>query len=135
MSKRVHEDHDEGGSSEKPAAAAAAAAAAPAGASTTRSGENFIRTPLETFEPPALTMGLPGLGKVATEQLKTMGYDHPAEILGLYMSFGCDGETFLQFLEKECRVVFRGNSHASADEMKRALCDTLLAKWNVIKNY
>lgn len=102
---------------------------------TTVAGENFIRTPLDEYEPPALTLGLPGLGKVATEKLLEQGVSKPIQMLGMYMYLDGNDDNFIEYLERECGVVFRGGSHASAAEIKEALCATLRAKWDVIKHY
>lgn len=106
------------------------------GASTTIAGEQFIRTPLNAYEPPALTLGLPGLGKTATEQLaQYANIKTPAQVFGLYVFLNGDGPLFIEYLEKECRVVFQGGSRATAAEIKQALCDTLEAKWLIVQNY
>ncbi len=103
---------------------------------TTVAGDEFVKSPLGFYKPKnKKTVGLPGLGEVASTKLSNMGIEDAAAVFWKFMSLNRDRKVFLDYLEKEVGVTFVGNDKFSKEDYKVVLCDTLEAKWNIIKQY
>jgi hypothetical protein len=93
---------------------------------TTITGENFYKSPLETFDA-GKTIGLPGIGEKGTKQLKKIGIVHAYQLFGQYLAFSRDRNIFIAYLAQN-------NININKPELEDALIATLDAKYEKIKD-
>ena len=108
----------------------------PLTATPTESHRAFVQAPLGSYTTAkSPSMGLPGIGKMATAKLREAHLYTSAAVFGQYLAFDRKPQTFLAYLEEEVGVVFKGNQHHTKEAIKAALIAALDEKWEIIKEY